>query len=150
MIKKFENFNKDIVIEDIKANLKDILIDLSDNGIEVEITQFELYNQGYNKIDYFFLVRIGRYEDLILNYHKIDIKDYKDDFLRLVNYMESEDFQFTTLSYYDPSGVKMSYSKSYKLTHGETTKIDKTNQDLISRVFDIKETNNLKMYFVKI
>jgi hypothetical protein len=152
--------------DEIKTNLQDMLVDLSDNGIEVEINQFQLTNpskkgpNGHNVTDNIFSVRIGKYNDLMRqmrNYNKTDITDYKDDFIRLVHYMESEDFGFLSLAYYDPNGISINYTKSSKqnpdkstgfftLTHGRTT----YTQNLISKLFDIKETNNLKMYFIKI
>jgi len=141
-----------------------MLVDLSDNGIEVEINQFQLTNHskkgpnGRNVTDNIFSVRIGDLMRQMRNYHKTDITDYKDDFIRLVHYMKSEDFEFLSLAYYDPNGVSINYTKSSKqnpdmstgfftLTHGHgrTT----YTQDLISKLFDIKETNNLKMYFIK-
>ncbi len=109
--------------DNIKNEIQDILVDFSDNGIVVEV-RHELY---------VFFVRIGT---VFTNYrpeYNFSPMSYKDELMQLFSYMESEDYEFSTISYYDYNGVVHAFNKN--------------NPDPLSTLFSIDETTNLKIFF---
>jgi hypothetical protein len=99
-MKHLRKFNESSV-EDIKSNLEDILSDFSDNYIPVEvrnlreITILPRYQHGRRSL---FSITLGdEYADLDMI--SIVPKDNKDEFLRLYDYMESEGYDFSSMSY---------------------------------------------------
>ena len=90
-MKHLRKFNESSV-EDIKSNLEDILSDFSDNYIPVEIRHTTVTKTMVCS------VRLGdEYADLDMI--SIVPKDNKDEFLRVYNYMESEGYDFSSMSY---------------------------------------------------
>ena len=94
-MKHLRKFNESSV-EDIKSNLEDIFIDFSDRHIPVEVTHRIIPCQ-------FFSIALG--DDIFGLERMISIvpKDNKDEFLRVYDYMESEGYDFSSMSY-DSSG----------------------------------------------
>ena len=90
-MKHLRKFNESSV-EDIKSNLEDILSDFSDNYIPVEIRHTTVTKTMVCS------VRLGdEYADLDMI--SIVPKDNKDEFLRVYDYMESEGYDFSSMSY---------------------------------------------------
>jgi hypothetical protein len=95
-MKHLRKFNESSV-EDIKSNLEDILSDFSDNYIPVEIRHTTV-----TKTMAFSIALGDEYaETSSKRLHMISIvpKDNKDEFLRLYDYMESEGYDFSSMSY---------------------------------------------------
>ena len=93
-MKYLRKFNESSV-EDIKSNLEDILSDFSDNYIPVEIKHTTVDRKTVCS------VRLGdEYADLDMI--RIVPKDNKDEFLRIYDYMESEGYDFSSMSYDSP------------------------------------------------
>ena len=94
-MKHLRKFNESSSPEDIKSNIEDIFIDFSDRHIPVEVTHRIIPCQ-------FFSVALGdEYADLDMI--RIVPKDNKDEFLRIYDYMESEGYDFSSMSYDYPS-----------------------------------------------
>ena len=90
-MKHLRKFNESSV-EDIKSNLEDILSDFSDNYIPVEIRHTTVTKTMVCS------VRLGdEYADLDMI--SIVPKDNKDEFLRVYDYMETEGYDFSSMSY---------------------------------------------------
>jgi len=128
-LKSYKLFESSDLRDEIKNNLQDILVDFTDNGIEVEVT----HDQER------FLVRIGKVYSLALYpyrsvYNFVPIS-YKDELTRVLSYMESEDYEISTCSYYDHNGVVHAFNKN--------------NHNPLSTLFSIDETTNLKLFFRK-
>ena len=95
-MKHLRKFNESSV-EDIKSNLEDILSDFSDNYIPVEIRHTTVTKTMACSIalgDEYAETSSKR-----LNMISIVPKDNKDEFLRLYDYMESEGYDFSSMSY---------------------------------------------------
>ena len=90
-MKHLRKFNESSV-EDIKSKLEDILSDFSDTYIPVEIRHTTVTKTMVCS------VRLGdEYADLDMI--SIVPKDNKDEFLRVYDYMESEGYDFSSMSY---------------------------------------------------
>jgi len=126
MIKKFDNFNN---TDEIKTNLEDMLVDLSDNGIDVKV----IFGPGTWGTNGYFIIQLGN--SIEKNSPLIIPSNYKDDFLRIFSYLKSEDFKFRTFSYFDP---KKPLALSLK------------NINYIPYIFDIEETPFIRISFDKI
>ena len=94
-MKHLRKFNESSV-EDIKSNLEDILSDFSDNYIPVEIKHTTVDRKTVCS------VRLGD-EWADLDMISILPSDNKDEFLRIYDYMESEGYDFSSMSYDYPS-----------------------------------------------
>jgi hypothetical protein len=93
-MKYLRKFNESSV-EDVKSNLEDILSDFSDNYIPVEIKHTTVDRKTVCS------VRLGdEYADIDMI--RIVPKDNKDEFLRIYDYMESEGYDFSSMSYDSP------------------------------------------------
>jgi hypothetical protein len=95
-MKHLRKFNESSV-EDIKSNIEDILSELSDRYIPVDVFLSTVVCQKVCSI------QLG---DEYADRDMISIvpKDNKDEFLRVYDYMESEGYDFSSISY-DSSGV---------------------------------------------
>ena len=93
-MKHLRKFNESSV-EDIKSNLEDILSDFSDNYIPVEIKHTTVDRKTVCS------VRLGD-EWADLDMISILPSDNKDVFLRIYDYMESEGYDFSSMSYDSP------------------------------------------------
>lgn len=91
-MKHLRKFNESSV-EDIKRNLEDIFIDFSDRHIPVEVRHTTVDRKTVCS------VRLG--DDNNFNERMISIvpKDNKDEFLRVYDYMKSEGYDFSSISY---------------------------------------------------
>jgi hypothetical protein len=85
-LKLYENFNDDII-----EDCRDILIDLSDDGIDLDIL-FDVYQVKYGGVSFF--IEIGSYSNII------EMKEYKDNFMRLLDYLESLGWSLSSSSFY--------------------------------------------------
>ena len=93
-MKHLRKFNESSV-EDIKSNIEDILSELSDRYIPVEVRNTTVDRKTVCSI------RLGdEYADLDMI--SIVPKDNKDEFLRIYDYMESEGYDFSSMSYDSP------------------------------------------------
>ena len=90
-MKHLRKFNESSV-EDIKSNLEDILSDFSDNYIPVEIRHTTVDRKTVCS------VALGD-EWADLDMISILPSDNKDEFLRIYDYMESEGYDFSSISY---------------------------------------------------
>lgn len=91
-MKHLRKFNESSSPEDIKSNLEDIFIDFSDRHIPVEVRHTTVTKTMVCS------VRLGdEYADLDMI--SIVPKDNKDEFLRVYDYMESEGYDFSSMSY---------------------------------------------------
>ena len=93
-MKHLRKFNESSV-EDIKSNLEDILSDFSDNYIPVEIKHTTVDRKTVCS------VALGD-EWADLDMIRILPSDNKDEFLRIYDYMESEGYDFSSMSYDSP------------------------------------------------
>jgi hypothetical protein len=81
--------------EELKRNLEDIFIDFSDRYIPVEVRHTSVDRKTVCSI------ALGdEYADLDMI--SIVPKDNKDEFLRVYDYMESEGYDFSSMSYDSP------------------------------------------------
>lgn len=136
-MKHLRKFNESSV-EDIKSNLEDILSDFSDNYIPVEIRHTTV-----TKTMAFSIALGDEYaETSSKRLHMISIvpKDNKDEFLRIFDYMESEGYEFSSMSY-DYSG-EIIILKSVNIGLG----MDAISNQLFN---GIDETCYLKLFFRK-
>lgn len=125
-IKLFENF------ENISSDIKDILIDIIDdnpNSINrgssnVTINSREI-GGGYNRI----VIMIST-ED------KINLSKYKDEILRLDEYLEKKGYVFSSFSYYGNSGII--YPKIVYHIKG---------RELFNKLLDIGPTRLINIYY---
>jgi hypothetical protein len=100
-MKHLRKFNESSV-EDMKSNIEDILSELSDRYIPVDVFLSTVVCQKVCSI------QLGdEYADLDMI--RIVPKDNKDEFLRIYDYMESEGYDFSSMSY-DSSGVSGDWS----------------------------------------
>ena len=93
-MKHLRKFNESSV-EDIKSNLEDILSDFSDNYIPVEIKHTTVDRKTVCS------VALGD-EWADIDMIRILPSDNKDEFLRIYDYMESEGYDFSSMSYDSP------------------------------------------------
>ena len=100
-LKRFNESNTDeSSVEDIKSNLEDILSDFSDRYIPVEVRSIErLGLHGGSSLCSIYLGDEYADRDMI----SIVPSDNKDEFLRIYDYMESEGYDFSSMSYDYPS-----------------------------------------------
>ena len=100
-MKHLRKFNESSV-EDIKSNIEDILSELSDRYIPVDVFLSTVVCQKVCSI------QLG---DEYADRDMISIvpKDNKDEFLRVYDYMESEGYDFSSISY-DSPGVSGDWS----------------------------------------
>ena len=135
-MKHLRKFNESSV-EDIKSNLEDIFIDFSDRHIPVEVTHRIIPCQ-------FFSIALG--DDIFGLERMISIvpKDNKDEFLRVYDYMESEGYDFSSMSY-DSPGVSGDIVTLRIVDIG--LGIDAFSNHLFN---SIDETCYLKLFFRKI
>ena len=97
-MKHLRKFNESS-IEDIKGNLEDILSDFSDRYIPVEVRSIErLGLHGESSLCSIYLGDEYADRDMI----SIVPSDNKDEFLRIYDYMESEGYDFSSISYDSP------------------------------------------------
>ena len=95
-MKHLRKFNESSSPEDIKSNIEDIFIDFSDRHIPVEVRHTTVDRKTVCSI------ALGdEYADLDMI--RIVPKDNKDEFLRIYDYMESEGYDFSSMSYDYPS-----------------------------------------------
>ena len=96
-LKRFNESNTDeSSVEDIKSNLEDILSDFSDRYIPVEVRSIErLGLHGGSSLCSIYLGDEYADRDMI----SIVPSDNKDEFLRIYDYMESEGYDFSSMSY---------------------------------------------------
>lgn len=108
----------------IKNNIQDMLVDLTDSGIEVKIN----HGSG-NKGVYIFLISFGE----VNSNQEINIvpSEWKDELLRILSYLESEEFKFSSYTY--------KYRRSYWRTSKPGTKM--------SEIFNLDETQFLQIIF---
>ena len=85
-MKYLKKFNESVenVSDDIKQTIKDILLPISDMGYEISVTDDVDFNGKLTGI----IIRVVSYTDPIL---KMD-DQVKDEFIRMVDYLESEGF----------------------------------------------------------
>ena len=94
-MKHLRKFNESSV-EDIKSNIEDILSDFSDRYIPIEVRYVSEHGRSS-----LCSIRLGdEYADLDMI--SIVPKDNKDEFLRIYDYMESEGYDFSSMSYDSP------------------------------------------------
>ena len=135
-MKHLRKFNESSV-EDIKGNLEDILSDFSDNYIPVEIRHTSVDRKTVCSI------ALGdEYADIDMI--RIVPKDNKDEFLRIYDYMESEGYDFSSMSY-DSPGVSGDIVTLRIVDIG--LGIDSFSNQLFN---GIDETCYLKLFFRKI
>ena len=103
-MKHLRKFNESSSPEDIKSNIEDIFIDFSDRHIPVEVRYVKSSNIWINGWPAFALCSITLGDDIFGLERMISIvpKDNKDEFLRIYDYMESEGYDFSSMSYYSP------------------------------------------------
>lgn len=132
-MKHLRKFNESS-IEYIKSNLEDILSDFSDNYIPVEIRHTSVDRKTVCSI------ALGdEYADLDMI--SILPSDNKDEFLRIYDYMESEGYDFSSISY-DTDGVVVTL---------RVTNIGLGRDAFSNQLFNgIDETCYLKLFFRKI
>jgi len=132
-MKHLRKFNESSV-EDIKSNIEDILSELSDRYIPVEVRNTTVDRKTVCSI------RLGdEYADLDMI--SILPSDNKDDFLRVYDYMESEGYDFSSMSY-DADGVVVTL---------RVTNIGLGIDAFSNQLFNgIDETCYLKLFFRKI
>jgi hypothetical protein len=93
-------FNEELSSEeDIKRNLEDILIDFSDRHIPVIVrhTISDGFSRGCYHA-YYYSIALGD-EHADIDMISIVPSDNKDEFLRIFDYMESEGYEFSSMSY---------------------------------------------------
>lgn len=122
-IKLFENFNS------LSDDIKDILIEISD--IEKAYINVREIKMGPNKI----IVTIGD-ELADLDMISINPSKYKDEFLRLKDFMELNDYEFSSISYDDSGDIKF-----------PKTELGLKGEELFDHLFSIYETNYIRFYF---
>ena len=133
-MKHLRKFNESSSPEDIKSNLEDIFIDFSDRHIPVEVRHTTVDRKTVCSI------ALGdEYADLDMI--SILPSDNKDEFLRVYDYMESEGYDFSSMSY-DADGVVVTLS---------VTNIGLGIDAFSNYLFNgIDETCYLKLFFRKI
>jgi len=133
-MKYLRKFNEELSSEeDIKRNLEDIFIDFSDRHIPVEVRHTTVGRKTVCSI------RLGdEYADLDMI--SILPSDNKDEFLRVYDYMESEGYDFSSMSY--DFGGDIVTLKVVDIGLG----IDAFSNQLFN---GIDETCYLKLYFRK-
>jgi hypothetical protein len=142
-MKHLRKFNESSV-EDIKSNIEDILSDFSDRYIPVDVFLSTVVCQKVCSI------QLGDvYEEISLEYADLDMirivpKDNKDEFLRIYDYMESEGYDFSSISY-DSPGVSGDIVTLRIVDIG--LGIDAFSNHLFN---GIDETCYLKLFFKKI
>ena len=101
-LKRFNESNTDeSSVEDIKSNLEEILSDFSDRYIPVEVRSVE--RLGLHGGSSLLTIQLGD-EHADRDMISIVPSDNKDEFLRIYDYMESEGYDFSSMSY-DYPGV---------------------------------------------
>ena len=96
-MKYLRKFNEELSSEeDIKSNIEDIFIDFSDRHIPVTVRYVSRF---FTSASLPFWITLG--DDNNFNERMISIvpKDNKDEFLRIYDYMESEGYDFSSVSY---------------------------------------------------
>ena len=133
-MKHLRKFNESSSTEDIKSNVEDIFIDFSDRHIPVEVRHTTVTKTMVCS------VRLGdEYADLDMI--SILPSDNKDEFLRVYDYMESEGYDFSSMSY-DADGVVVTL---------RVTNIGLGIDSFSNHLFNgIDETCYLKLFFRKI
>jgi len=96
-MKHLRKFNESSV-EDIKSNIEDILSDFSDRYIPIEV-RYVSSSLCSITLGSFFIRRQPVYLVALNRMISIVPKDNKDEFLRIYDYMESEDYDFSSISY---------------------------------------------------
>ncbi len=140
-MKHLKKFNEELSSEeDIKRNLEDILIDFSDRHIPVIVRN--TISDGFVKKNICSIALGDEHSDIT----EISIipKDNEDDFLRVFDYMESEGYQFSSMSYEFSGSAIVLRAVDIEKTFG-------SGMDAISnQLFNgIDETCYLKLFFRK-
>ena len=90
-IKSYKVFeSKDLIQEDLKSDIENILVDLIDDKNRINVAFFNGMFEGNDTLD------IGIYYDNMYN-DGLDISKYKDNINQLLSYLEGEDYDFTSL-----------------------------------------------------
>lgn len=125
-------------VKDIKSNLEYILSDFSDNYIPIEIRHTEFRRKTVCS------VQLGNeYADLDII--RIVPKDNKDEFLRIYDYMESEGYVYSSMSYDFDGNIVISKFLDESVNIG-LGGIDAFSNQLFNV---IDETCYLKLFFRK-
>jgi len=96
-MKQLRKFNEELSsTEEIKRNLEDILIDFSDRHIPVDVHMTVTHRpKRYIGCE----ITLGTEPMFVVNRDIFITSDYKDEFLRVFDYMESEGYDFSSLMY---------------------------------------------------
>jgi hypothetical protein len=122
--------------EDIKSNIEDILSDLSDRYIPVLVRN--TISDGFVRKTVCSIALGDEYADTDMI--SIVPSDNKDEFLRIFDYMESEGYEFSSMSY--DFGGSIIILKSVHIGLG----MDAISNQLFN---GIDETCYLKLFFTK-
>ena len=128
--------------DEIENTCKDILLPLSDNRIEIECLRpspfFEIGSSKSEQTEFDIAVVVGDI-DITRGYPASGpvflVKDYEDEFLRLIDYMQSKEFYLIRFDF-DDNG-EISWFRDFG------TGIESLPKHLI----DLRETVYLKLYF---
>lgn len=114
-------------------DIKDILIDISDDGIEVKI----------GRINVHVTISIGdEHSDLEV----VDVLKYEDPLLRVIDFIESNGYKFVAFSYDDRGFIKVIKDGDIKYTIGGETRVLDLKTYLINNTIP---TNYLRLFFNK-
>ena len=90
-IKSYKVFeSKDLIQEDLKSDIENILVDLIDDKARINVAFFNGMFEGNDTLD------IGIYYDNMYN-DGLDISKYENNINQLLSYLEGEDYDFTSL-----------------------------------------------------
>lgn len=90
-LKSFKIYeSKDLIQEDLKSDIENILVDLIDDKARINVAFFNGMFEGNDTLD------IGIYFDNMYN-DGLDISKYENNINQLLSYLEGEDYDFTSL-----------------------------------------------------
>ena len=90
-IKSYKVFeSKDLIQEDLKSDIENILVDLIDDKARINVAFFNGMFEGNDTLD------IGIYYDNMYN-DGLDISKYENNISQLLSYLEGDDYDFTSL-----------------------------------------------------
>lgn len=90
-LKSFKIYeSKDLIQEDLKSDIENILVDLIDDKNRINVAFFNGMFEGNDTLD------IGIYYDNMYN-DGLDISKYENNISQLLSYLEGEDYDFTSL-----------------------------------------------------
>lgn len=140
-MKYIRSYNESAIsVLQMRNTCKDILISLVDDYIPVEAFGHHAEMQVHLGDDRVSHGRPIPTSDMI----RIDTKKYKDELLRLIEYMESEGFDFIQFDYYDIFFKRMQPFKHYHIDEDEKTI---HIENITYHLFDLSPTVYIKMYF---